>query len=71
MTAIKVAPIKQKRVKLTLKGTSPMVQHAWGEKSLRMLRMTAAERRKLPKTARDPEGEADAATTESDSLTSK
>jgi len=60
--SIKLTPIKRKKVTLWIKGTSPLIQHAWGEKSLNMLRKTSAERRKEPKVGRDPEGEADAAT---------
>jgi len=49
-----------------IKGTSPMIQHAWSEKGLRQMRMTAQERKKEPKTGRDPEGEANAATYRTD-----
>lgn len=62
-TAI-VQPIDVRTVGFTIKqrGNSPLVMHAWGEKALNMLRMTAAERKKQPKVGRDPETEANAAT---------
>ena len=56
-----IHPPQFKRLKFWIRGTSPLVQHAWSEKALRMLRMTAAERKKEPKVARDPEGEGKAA----------
>lgn len=59
--ALTITPINMRSVKLWIQGTSPLIQHAWSEKSLRMLRMTAAERRKVPKTSRNPEEEGGAA----------
>lgn len=57
---IMIKPIVAARVTFGIKqrGDSPMVQHAWSEKALEMLRMTAAERRKRDKVARNPEEEA-------------
>ncbi|MCP4101198.1 MAG: hypothetical protein GY750_07210 [Lentisphaerae bacterium] len=43
-----------------------MIQHSWSEKSLKMLRMTAAERKKQPKLERTPEEDAEAATYRTD-----
>ena len=59
---VKLTPIVPKSMTFWIKGTSPLIQHAWSEKGLRMLRMTAAERKKQPKVPRDPEGEMQAAT---------
>ena len=55
---LKCQPIKPATLTFWIKGTSPLIQHAWSEKGLTMLRMTATERRKQPKVARDPQGEA-------------
>lgn len=62
MANLRIQPIKTQHVRFGIEGTSPLVTHNWSEKALRMLRMTAAERRKVPKTARNPEEEAEAAT---------
>ena len=59
--AIKVEAIKPAHVHFGIAGTSPLIQHAWSDKALKMLRMTAQERRKQPKVARDPEAEGEAA----------
>lgn len=56
--AITLKPIVQSRLSFWIKGTSPLIQHAWSDKGLKMLRMTAAERKKQPKVGRDPEREA-------------
>jgi hypothetical protein len=61
MASLKVQPIKTKRIRFGVIGTSPLIQHAWSEKALTMIRLTAAERRKMPKVARSPEEEASAA----------
>lgn len=62
MANLKVQPIVTKSVCFGIESTSPLIVHGWSEKALRMLRMTAAERRKVPKTTRDPAEEAAAAT---------
>jgi hypothetical protein len=59
--ALQLKPIVPKTISFWIRGTSPLIQHAWSEKGLRQMRMTAAERKKQPKVARDPESEADAA----------
>jgi len=56
--AITLKPIVATKISFWIIGTSPLIQHAWTEKGLRMMRMTAAERKKQPKVARDPEAEA-------------
>lgn len=52
---VKLKPIVPKKISFWIKGTSPMIQHAWSEKALGQLRATSAERRKMPKEKRDPE----------------
>lgn len=54
-TQIKLKPIQPKVISFWITGTSPMIQHAWNEKALAMLRMTASERKKQPKEKRNPE----------------
>ena len=61
MSTLKVTPIKQATIRFTIRGTSPMIQHAWSEKGLTMMRMSPQERRKQPKEKHDPEAEASAA----------
>lgn len=58
MAALKIQKVQQSEVSLTIKGTSPLIVHAWSKKALNMLRLTPAERRKVAKQARDPEAEA-------------
>lgn len=59
--SIQLKPIVPKTISFWIRGTSPLIQHAWSEKALHMLRMTAAERKKQPKGARNAEEEALAA----------
>ncbi len=61
-TEIKITPIRLATIELRIRGTAPLIQHAWSKKGRDMLRMSAAERRKIPKTERNPEEEAKAAT---------
>lgn len=56
--AITLKPIRKMNITFTIRGISPLIQHAWSEKSKAMMRMTAAERKKQPKVARNPEEEA-------------
>lgn len=56
--AIEIKPIVATKLAFWIRGTSPLIQHAWSEKGLSMMRMTAAERKKQPKVGRDPESEA-------------
>ena len=58
---IQVQPISVALITIGIRGTSPLIQHQWSEKAKRQLRMTAAERRKEPKVARDRDAEATAA----------
>lgn len=64
--AIALRELNLKSVTFQIRGTSPLIQHAWSQKGLRELRMTKQERalnkKKNPPTTRDPEAEARAAT---------
>jgi hypothetical protein len=60
-TAIKLKPLNIREIRFSIVGTSPLIQHAWSQKALASLRMTAQERRKQPKVKRDPETEAQGA----------
>ena len=53
--AIKIKKIDLRRIQFSIKGESPLIQHAWSEKGKAQLRMTAQERKKVEKTKRDPE----------------
>lgn len=57
-----IKPILIQKVTFSIRqrGNSPLVCHNWGKKAMEMMRMTAAERRKREKVARDPEAEASA-----------
>ena len=57
-----IQAVNLRRATIHLKGTAPLIPHSWSAKSKDMLRMTAAERRKVPKKARNPEAEFLAAT---------
>ena len=61
MKQIRIEPIKRLWFRITIKqrGTSVYVSHAWSEKARKMLRLTAAERKKLVKEKRDPDREAE------------
>jgi hypothetical protein len=56
--AIEIKPIVASKISFWIRGTSPLIQHAWSEKGLGMMRMTASERKKVPKVGRDPKSEA-------------
>jgi len=58
---LEVKPIVPKLISFWINGTSPLIQHKWSQKALGQLRMTAQERRKQPKVARNPELEASGA----------
>lgn len=55
---LQVKPIVPQVFSFHIRGVSPLIHHAWSEKGLRQMRMTAAERKKQPKVARDPQTEA-------------
>lgn len=59
---ITIAPPQHRLLKFTIVGVAPYLCHAWSEKAKEMLRMTAAERKKRPKVARNPVEEAELGT---------
>ena len=62
MTTLKVPALNQQEITFRIKGTSPLIMHAWSAKARAQLAMTAQERKKIPKTARNPEQSAHDAT---------
>ena len=54
---IKLAPIKKQTVKLRIIGTSPLIQHQWGQKALDMMRSKHAGKKTKTRDVRDPEAE--------------
>lgn len=58
---IRVPPIQRKRVTLTIRSLSPMIQHAWTEKSKAAMREKHAGKKTKNRSVRDPEAECDAA----------
>tara|TARA_B100001250_G_scaffold399819_1_gene409622 strand:- start:48 stop:695 length:648 start_codon:yes stop_codon:yes gene_type:complete len=58
MASTVLKPHENVIIQIGVKGISPFLPHAWSEKALRMLAMTAQERRKQPKGEREPEVEA-------------
>ena len=56
---LRLRPIVPVKFSFWIKGTSPLIQHAWSEKGLKQMRMTATERKKTKKESRDPESEID------------
>ena len=53
--AVTLKPIVPKKISFWIRGTSPLIQHAWSQKGLEQLRMSATERKKQSKEKRDPE----------------
>lgn len=66
MSSITLKPIVPIKLSFWIRGTSPLIQHAWSDKGLKMMRMSAAERKKQPKTQREPQQEAESATYRTD-----
>jgi len=62
MTALKVPALNQQEITFRIKGTSPLIMHAWSAKAREQLAMTPQERKKIPKKARNPEQSAHDAT---------
>ena len=62
MAQLKVPALNQKRIKFRIKGMAPLIMHAWSAKGREQLAMTAQERKKVPKVARNPEQSAHDAT---------
>lgn len=54
---VKLPPIKRQRVTLRIVGTSPLIQHQWGEKALGMMRDKHAGKKTKTRDVRDPQAE--------------
>ena len=57
--SVDLTPIQISIITFWIRGVSPLIQNAWDEKALEMIRMTAMERKKRKKPARDPDKEAE------------
>lgn len=57
----KLKPIKKVRVRMRIVGTSPLIQHAWDEKSKQMMRDKHAGKKSKNREVRDPQGEGERA----------
>lgn len=56
---IAIAPPNLRRLRFSITSLSPYISHKWSEKAKAQLRMSAAERKKQPKVARNPLEEAE------------
>lgn len=59
---LRLSPMKKGTVRFTIKGTSPLVQHAWSSKAIGMMRDKGAGKKTKVRDKRDPEQEAKEAT---------
>ena len=59
--AIKLKPISVETVVVTVEGLTPMIQHAWSEKALRMIREKKMGKKTKDREACDPDAEFKAA----------
>ncbi len=57
MAVVNLRPIARKRITVTIKGDSPLIQHAWSEKSKLMIREKQAGKKTKTREVRDPEAE--------------
>ena len=64
--AIKIKAIETKKYRFGIVGITPLIQHKWSSKAMKMMRMTAAQRKKQPKVERNPEEEAAACVYQTD-----
>jgi hypothetical protein len=60
-TQVKLAPIQKRRVTMRIAGTSPLIQHAWGEKAKQMMRDKHAGKKTRTRDVREPQAEGEAA----------
>jgi hypothetical protein len=61
-TAVKLRPINQDLIQVTITGTSSLVQHQWDDKAVEMMRQKQQGVRTKNRDARNPEAEFEAAT---------
>jgi hypothetical protein len=60
--AITLKPIKSEKITLRIRSLSPLIQHKWSDKALKMIRDKHAGKKTKVREVRDPEAEAIAAT---------
>lgn len=59
---LQLKPINAKLMKITIEGTSPLIQHKWSEKALRQMREKGEGKKTKSREPRNPEKEAADAT---------
>jgi hypothetical protein len=59
---VNLKPINVQSMKVTIEGTSPLIQHKWSEKALRHMREKGGGKKTKERTVREPEKEAKDAT---------
>lgn len=57
MAVVKVNPIRKRKLIFTIRGTSPLVMHKWGEKSIDMMRQKHGGKKTKTREIRNPEQE--------------
>ena len=60
-TAISIKPLEEGHVKITVRGTAPLLVHAWDDKAIGMIKDKQAGKTKKARETRDPEREMNAA----------
>jgi len=61
-TVVHLKPINVQKIRITIEGTSPLIQHQWSEKAKTMMREKGQGKKTRERSARDPEAEARDAT---------
>ena len=59
---VTIKAIKRERLLVTIKGTSPLIQHQWSEKAKQMMRDKKMGKKTKNREVSDPQAEAEAAT---------
>lgn len=62
MPSVQLSEINRRRLTLTIRGTTPLIQHKWDEKAKRQMREKHAGKKTKSRDVRDPEAECGAAT---------
>jgi hypothetical protein len=57
MAVVNLRPITRKRITIPIMGNTPMIQHAWSEKSKLMIREKQAGKKTKAREIRDPDAE--------------
>lgn len=61
-TMVQLKPINAKMIKITIEGTTPLLQHKWSEKALRQMREKGEGKKTKTREPRNPEKESEDAT---------